>query len=238
MVAASKVLMPKPGKFKIWGMRIEQYIQMIDYALWDMIENVEKRFGGNATTRKNQRNLLKQQYETFTASISEMLDKKFDRLQKLRIKADLETISMDDLYNNQKVYEPEVKGMSSSNSSTQNMAFVQPSSPQLIHKDLEQIHPDDLEEMDLRWQKAMLTMRARRGHFAKECRAPRNQDTKHRESTIRSVPIETTTSKALASCDGLDEFVTKPVDVNSKAKLSDEEPKAVRKKNDALIIEE
>ncbi|GKF35655.1 hypothetical protein Tco_0112413 [Tanacetum coccineum] len=31
---------------------------------------------------------------------------------------------MDDLYNNLKVYKPEVKGMSSSSSSTQNMAFV------------------------------------------------------------------------------------------------------------------
>nr|GFA58158.1 ribonuclease H-like domain-containing protein [Tanacetum cinerariifolium] len=38
----------------------------------------------------------------------------------------------------------------------------QPNSPQLVHEDLEQIHPDDMEEMDLRWQIAMLTMRARR----------------------------------------------------------------------------
>ncbi|GKE31568.1 hypothetical protein Tco_1450890, partial [Tanacetum coccineum] len=39
-------------------------------------------------------------------------------------KAELETMSMDDLYNNLKVYELEVKGMSSSSSSTQNMAFM------------------------------------------------------------------------------------------------------------------
>ncbi|GJX03570.1 hypothetical protein Tco_0189486 [Tanacetum coccineum] len=39
-------------------------------------------------------------------------------------KVDLDTMSMDNLYNNLKVYEPEVKGMSSSSSSTQNMAFV------------------------------------------------------------------------------------------------------------------
>nr|GEV44930.1 hypothetical protein [Tanacetum cinerariifolium] len=38
----------------------------------------------------------------------------------------------------------------------------QPSSPQLVNEDLEQIHPDDLEEMDLKWQMVMLTMRARR----------------------------------------------------------------------------
>nr|GFB66626.1 hypothetical protein [Tanacetum cinerariifolium] len=37
----------------------------------------------------------------------------------------------------------------------------QPNSPQLVHEDLEQIHPDDIEEMGLRCHMAMLTMRAR-----------------------------------------------------------------------------
>nr|GEV17764.1 ribonuclease H-like domain-containing protein [Tanacetum cinerariifolium] len=142
MVAASKVTMLKPGEFEIWRMRIEQYIQMVDYALWEVIENgatlpitqvmegvttvmpitsaedkakrrlevkakstsmmgipnehqlkfnfikdakqlleaVEKRFGGNAATKKTQRNLLKHQYENFTASSFEILDQTFDRL--------------------------------------------------------------------------------------------------------------------------------------------------------------
>ncbi|GKD24321.1 hypothetical protein Tco_1230535 [Tanacetum coccineum] len=68
-----------------------------------------------------------------------MLDQSFDRIQNLvsqlellgetisqedRNKTDLDTMSMDDLYNNLKVYEPEVKGMSSSSSSTKNMAFM------------------------------------------------------------------------------------------------------------------
>ncbi|GKA87268.1 hypothetical protein Tco_0808979, partial [Tanacetum coccineum] len=39
IVAASKVPMLKPGEFELWRMRIEQYIQMIDYALWEVIEN-------------------------------------------------------------------------------------------------------------------------------------------------------------------------------------------------------
>nr|GEV74737.1 hypothetical protein [Tanacetum cinerariifolium] len=114
----------------------------------------------------------------------------------------------------------------------------QPSSPQLVHEDLEQIHLDDIEEMDLRWQMAMLTMRARRflkrtkrkltvngnetisfhkskvecynchkrGHFAREYRAQRNQDNKHKESTRRSVPVETSASIALVSCDGLGDY--------------------------------
>ncbi|GJY26264.1 hypothetical protein Tco_0400990 [Tanacetum coccineum] len=38
MAAASKVPMLKPGEYEIWRMRIEQYIQMIDYALWEVIK--------------------------------------------------------------------------------------------------------------------------------------------------------------------------------------------------------
>ncbi|GKG19022.1 ribonuclease H-like domain-containing protein [Tanacetum coccineum] len=45
--------------------------------------------------------------------------------------------------------------------------------------------------------------RHKRGHFAKECRAPRIQDNKNMESSRRSVPVETSTSTALVLCDGL-----------------------------------
>ncbi|GKD34209.1 hypothetical protein Tco_1249718 [Tanacetum coccineum] len=119
MVAASKVPMLKPGEYEIWRMSIEQYIQMIDYAQWEAIENdatlpktttvegvviekiraVEKRFGGNVATRKTQRNLLKQQYENFTAPSSEMLDRTFDMLQKLVSQLELldEKLSQEDV---------------------------------------------------------------------------------------------------------------------------------------------
>nr|GEX31898.1 hypothetical protein [Tanacetum cinerariifolium] len=143
-----------------------------------LLEAVKKRFGRNAASKKTQRNLLKQRYKNFIAPSLEMLDQTFDRLQNLnthvvvwRNKADLDTMSMDD---------------------------CQPNSPQLVHEDLEQIYPDDIEEMDLRCQIAMLTMRARR-----ECRAPRNQDNKHKKSSKRSVPMKTSTSTTLVSCDGL-----------------------------------
>ncbi|GKD73992.1 ribonuclease H-like domain-containing protein [Tanacetum coccineum] len=262
IVAASKVPMLKPSEYEIWRMRIEKYIQMIDYALWEVIENgatlpktttvegvvtvipittakekarrrledakklleaVEKRFGRNTAARKTQRNLLKQQYENFTAPSSKMFDQTFDRLQKLvsqlelldeklsqedvnkkilrslspewnthavvwRNKADLDTMSMDDLYNNLKVYEPEVKGMSSSSSSTQNMAFVsflinntsntneavntahgvsitstQVNAANSTNIDnLSDVVIYVMKELDLKWQMAMLTMRARR----------------------------------------------------------------------------
>ncbi|GKF44738.1 ribonuclease H-like domain-containing protein [Tanacetum coccineum] len=38
-----------------------------------------------------------------------------------------------------------------------------------------------------------------RGHFARECMAPRNQDNRNRETTRRTIPVEETTSKALVS---------------------------------------
>ncbi|GJX83996.1 putative ribonuclease H-like domain-containing protein [Tanacetum coccineum] len=94
-----------------------------------------------------------------------------------RNKAELETMNMDDLYNNLKVYEPKVKGMSSLSSSTQNMAFVSSSNnnsngtneavntAHIVSTTSTQVNAanfTNIEEMDLRWQMAMLTMRARR----------------------------------------------------------------------------
>ncbi|GJU34156.1 ribonuclease H-like domain-containing protein, partial [Tanacetum coccineum] len=76
--------------------------------------------------------------------------------------------------------------------------YSQPNNPQLANEDLQQLYPDDLEDMDLRWQMDMLTMRARR--------ASRNQDNKNIESSRRSVPVEITTSNALVSCDGLGRY--------------------------------
>ncbi|GKB20010.1 ribonuclease H-like domain-containing protein [Tanacetum coccineum] len=177
-----------------------------------------------------------------------------------RNKAEIETLTLDDLFNNLKAYESEIKGTSNSATNSHNVVFLsssstnsatravntaqgvntasiqgaadssttiknlsdaviysffasQPTTPQLDNEDLQQIHPEDLEEMDLRWNIAMLTMRARRflkntgrkldmankerigfdkskvecfnchkrGHFARECRAPRNQDSRNQE---------------------------------------------------------
>ncbi|GJZ90237.1 retrovirus-related pol polyprotein from transposon TNT 1-94 [Tanacetum coccineum] len=260
--------------------------RLLDYLRVTADKAVKKRFGGNAATKKTQRNLLKQQYENFTASNSEVLDQTFDRLQKFisqleihgesilqedvnqkflrslspewnthtivwRNKPEIDTLSLDDLYNNLKIYELEVKGTSSSSSNTQNIAFVssnntsstngavniahgattastqatvvnsttidnlsdavicaffvsQPNNPQLDNEDLQQIKPDDLEEMDLRFDKSKVECYSfhKRGHFARECMASRNQENKNRDNTRRVVPVETTTSNCLMSCDG------------------------------------
>nr|GEW20977.1 hypothetical protein [Tanacetum cinerariifolium] len=66
----------------------------------------------------------------------------------------------------------------------------QPNSTKLVNKDLEQIHPDDLEEMDLK-------------PFYKECWAPRGHDNMSGDATRKTVPVETPNSSALVSCDGI-----------------------------------
>nr|GEX13718.1 retrovirus-related Pol polyprotein from transposon TNT 1-94 [Tanacetum cinerariifolium] len=69
------------------------------------------------------------------------------------------------------------------------------------NEDLKQIDADDLEEIDLKWQMAMLTMRA-----WKECRSPKDsRRTAVAEPQRRNVPVETSTSNALVSqYDGLE----------------------------------
>ncbi|GJT27657.1 hypothetical protein Tco_0907932 [Tanacetum coccineum] len=64
-----------------------------------LLQAIEKRFRGNAATKKTQRNLLKQQYEIFTASSSEVLDQTFNRLQKLisQLEIHSESISQEDV---------------------------------------------------------------------------------------------------------------------------------------------
>ncbi|GKG26755.1 ribonuclease H-like domain-containing protein, partial [Tanacetum coccineum] len=39
---------------------------------------------------------------------------------------------------------------------------TQPNGSQVVHEDQEQIHEDDLDEMDLKWQLAFLSMKARK----------------------------------------------------------------------------
>nr|GFA45653.1 hypothetical protein [Tanacetum cinerariifolium] len=91
-----------------------------------LFETIHARFGGNDATKKSQRTLLKQLYDNFNAPSTESLDSIFNRLQKIKNKADLDTMSIDDLYNNFKIVEEEVKRTvtSSSSSRSKNMAFL------------------------------------------------------------------------------------------------------------------
>nr|GEV26265.1 retrovirus-related Pol polyprotein from transposon TNT 1-94 [Tanacetum cinerariifolium] len=88
-----------------------------------------------------------------------------------RNKDDLETMTMDDVYNHLKVYEPKVQEKSESNS--QNMAFIsssntstgkasQSNGSQIKYEDITQIDEDNIEETDIKWNMALLSMRADR----------------------------------------------------------------------------
>ncbi|GJV62257.1 putative reverse transcriptase domain-containing protein [Tanacetum coccineum] len=143
-----------PADYDLWLMRIEQYSLMIDYSLWEVIKNAG-------------RESLPSEWKTHVLI--------------LRNKVEIETISLDDLYNNLKIYEQEITGSASSSQNLQNVAFVSNStnntnstnkadntayevSTAHTLENLEQLHPDDLEEMDLQWEMAMLTIIARRIH--------------------------------------------------------------------------
>nr|GEW59998.1 hypothetical protein [Tanacetum cinerariifolium] len=93
-----------------------------------------------------------------------------------RNRSDLDTISLDDVYNHLKVYEPEVQKKPELNS--QNMAFISsaknssgngevntasiPTASTQVSHDINQIDKDDIEEMDIKWNMALLSMRADR----------------------------------------------------------------------------
>ncbi|GJX30145.1 hypothetical protein Tco_0238224 [Tanacetum coccineum] len=123
----------------------------------------------------------------------------------MRTKPGVDSLSFDDLYNNLRIFESNVKGSTASSSSTQNVAFVsentsstnevsttygassssghnpqregsssyadeltysffanQSSGPQLDHEDLEQLDEFDLEEIDLKSQVAMISIRLKK----------------------------------------------------------------------------
>ncbi|GJV66310.1 ribonuclease H-like domain-containing protein [Tanacetum coccineum] len=86
-----------------------------------------------------------------------------------RTKQGVDSLSFDDLYNNLRVFESDVKGFTTSSSSTQNVAFISENtsstndvSTAYDHEDLEQLDEFDLEEMDLKWQVAMISMRMKK----------------------------------------------------------------------------
>ncbi|GKF37249.1 hypothetical protein Tco_0114007 [Tanacetum coccineum] len=64
-----------------------------------LMEAIEKRYGGNKEFKKVQRTLLKQQYENFLGSSSEIMDQTFDRLQKLinQLEIQSEVITQEDM---------------------------------------------------------------------------------------------------------------------------------------------
>ncbi|GJZ78417.1 hypothetical protein Tco_0643254 [Tanacetum coccineum] len=149
--ARTILLMAKPKE------HLRRFHRMDDAKeIWEAIRT---RFGGNKNSKKMQKAVLKQQFEAFTISSSEGLEKGYDMFQQLlsqleahgaevstedanhkflkslppawsnlamtmRTKPDVDTLSIDDLYNNLRVFEQELTSTSKSSASAQNVAFV------------------------------------------------------------------------------------------------------------------
>ncbi|GJS68050.1 putative ribonuclease H-like domain-containing protein [Tanacetum coccineum] len=170
-------------------------------------------------------------------------------------KPEVETMSIDDLYNNFKIIEQKVKKSVGTSSGAQNLAFmtapstsstndantaspqvsvtspnVNAASPQvctasisdntvyafmvenpngsnLLHQDLEQIHKDDLEAMDLKYDKSKVECYNyhKLGNFVRECRAPRSKEGQFRnqDNTRKQGNNKDTSSKAMLVIDGV-----------------------------------
>ncbi|GJU49388.1 ribonuclease H-like domain-containing protein [Tanacetum coccineum] len=140
-------------------------------------EAIKSRFGGNDESKKMQKYILKQQFEGFSVLNLEGLHKGYDRFQSLlsQLKihgAGVDSLSFDDLYNNLRVFENDIKGSIASSSSTKNVAFVSKNTSSTNDvstaygvansSNLEQLDEFDLEEMNLKWQVAMISMRMKK----------------------------------------------------------------------------
>ncbi|GJT16021.1 hypothetical protein Tco_0874727 [Tanacetum coccineum] len=211
-------------------------------SLWAAIK---ARFEGNEVSKKMQKN------EDINQKFLRSLPSSWNQIALIiRNKPEIDENDIDDLCNNLRVYEDELKRYSGSNSGSPNLAFLssentgstnevsttskdfrvstvgginqvpstpcahdvaysflaQPTtSPQLENEDFQQMDGDDLEELDLRWQVAMLTVRVKKkGHFARECRSGRNQGRRSYGDNGRSnAPTTESSSQALVAQDGL-----------------------------------
>nr|GFB04003.1 hypothetical protein [Tanacetum cinerariifolium] len=218
----AKLPILNPGEYDLWLTRIEQYFLMTNYSLWEVLKNGNKVL--NKTVRINQ---LKFHSYQDAKLLMEAIEKSTSNTNE----ADTTASGVSTAH---------TQGTTVNSTYVDNLsdavicAFLasQPNSPQLAKEDLEQIDPDDLEEMDLHWEMTMLTIRDRRfmkrtcrnlyingrrissdkskvkcfncyknGHFAKECRAPKNQDNRGREYGRKTVPVETPTENALIAQD-------------------------------------
>ncbi|GJU82639.1 hypothetical protein Tco_1285004 [Tanacetum coccineum] len=188
--------------------------------LWKAIK---ARFGGNKESKKMQKTILKQQYENFAASRSEGLDKTYDRN-----KYDLDTLSMDDLYNNMKEYESEIKVQSSSSSNSQNVAFISSENTNSTNEAVNTAHEVSTASSQGQASSSTYADNVMFFFFANQsnslqldnedleqidtddleemdlkCRAPRNQGNRNGDGPRRNAPVDTSTTNALVVQDGI-----------------------------------
>nr|GEU79424.1 hypothetical protein [Tanacetum cinerariifolium] len=161
VVSAAKLPILNPNEFDLWKMRIEQYFLMTDYSLWEVILN-----GDSPVPTRVIKGVL---HPVAPTTAEQRLAQKNEL--KARVSAAASVFAACSKLHASPL--PHVDSLS--NAVIYSFFACQSTSPQLDNEDLKQIDVDDLEEIDLRWQMAMLTMWARRkGHFARECRSPKD----------------------------------------------------------------
>nr|GEW81640.1 hypothetical protein [Tanacetum cinerariifolium] len=211
VVSAAKLPILNPNEFEIWKMRIEQYLLMTDYSLWEVILNgdspaptrviefilqpVVPTTAEQRLARKNElkahgtllmalpdKHQLKFNTHKDAKTLMEAIKKRFGISAAASVSAVSAKIHVFAL--------PNVDSLS--NAVIYSFFASQTNSPPLDNNDLKQIDADDLEEMDLKWQMAM------KGHFAKKSRSPK--DTRRNgaaEPQKRNIPVENSISNAL-----------------------------------------
>nr|GEW15821.1 hypothetical protein [Tanacetum cinerariifolium] len=158
--------MLKIGDYDLWSIRMKQYLTHTDHALW------EQKYKNFAASRSEG---LDKTYNRFQKLISqleihgEVISQEDANLKLprslpsawnthtliMRNKSNLDTLSMDDLYNNLKVYEAEIKSQSSSSLNSQNVAFVSSNNTSSTNEALNTAH--DISVASLQGQAFALT---------------------------------------------------------------------------------
>ncbi|GJX02899.1 putative ribonuclease H-like domain-containing protein [Tanacetum coccineum] len=179
----AKLPLLKQGKYNMWKLRIEQYFQVQDYALWDVIENGNPfKPAAQTTTNAEDTMSFDDLYKNFkiveqevkgTASSSSSSSSSSKNVA--FVSSSSSTNEVNTAYGvsttNTKV-SPASTQVSTANTQvgianlSDPTVYVilanQPNGSQLVYEDLKQIHEDDLEEIDLKWQLALLSMRTRK----------------------------------------------------------------------------
>ncbi|GJX69387.1 ribonuclease H-like domain-containing protein [Tanacetum coccineum] len=146
-----------------------------------LLQAIEKRFGGNAATKKTQRNLLN------TSSTNGAVNTAHDAT----------TASTQATVVNSTI----IDNLSDAVICAFFMAMLTMRARRFLKNTRRKLTVNGNETIGFDKSKVECYNCHKRGHFARKCRAPRNQENRNRENTRRVVPVETTTSNALVSCD-------------------------------------
>ncbi|GJR90754.1 hypothetical protein Tco_0214765 [Tanacetum coccineum] len=125
-VTALRIPMIKKGEYDLWSMKMRQYIAITDHILWDIITHGDQPTTDPASSSAPKTSLAANARRNNEKALNILLSAIPDRhlliATMIRGQPGLDELEFDDLYNNLKVYEHELKGVS--NSSSQNIAFL------------------------------------------------------------------------------------------------------------------